>query len=111
MKVHSIAVASLAGALVAFAATPAAADVRVGDGSRSVVVRYHDLDTNTEVGAESLYRRVVAAARRVCPDTGVRDLNYRRQVDACRQEAISRAIDAVGSPKLAAVLQSRRRVG
>jgi UrcA family protein len=66
-------------------------------------VRYSDLDLTSQDGAATLYRRIVNAARRVCPDAGARDPDLARRIRECREQAVDRAVGAVGSPRLAAI--------
>jgi UrcA family protein len=80
----------------AYAATPV-------DAAPSVVVRYGDLNLSTEAGNLALYRRIVAAARQVCPDSGPRDLQASAISRACRDAAIARAVTAVPSSRLAEI--------
>lgn len=95
-------VAMLAGCLfagslgVARAATPA-------DEVPSVVVSYRDLDLSTAEGARTLYKRISAAANKVCPpDDGGQPL-LRARNRACREAAIDRAVHAVNNAQLAAL--------
>ncbi len=74
-------------------------------------VRYSDLDLTSVEGATTLYRRIVAAAHRVCPDSGVRDARTAQAIRECRAQAIRRAVDSVGSPQLAAVYIGRHSNG
>ena len=100
-------------AVLASAGTlPANADATAfADSARQSVVRYDDLDLNSEAGALALYGRVEAAARRVCPDNGVRDLNRLRAMRACREDAVARAVAGIPSAKVAAIHLERKRVG
>jgi UrcA family protein len=101
-----------AGLLIAAVAAllPAAAvSAAERDEPLSTVVRYGDLDIESEAGAEALYRRLQLAARRVCPGDS-RDLAMRAAVRACRAQAIERAVGSIGSTRLAAVQSARKRV-
>jgi UrcA family protein len=66
-----------------------------------VVVKYGDLNLSTEEGNRTIYRRIIAAARQVCPDEGSRDLQAFAISRACRDAAIARAVAAVPSRRLA----------
>jgi UrcA family protein len=77
----------------------------------SVVVRYADLDITTRQGASALYRRIAAAAQRVCPDADIRDLDFSSQIRACQQQAIARAVQAISSPLLAALYEENAKHG
>ena len=84
------------------------ADTHLGE-PRSMVVKYGDLDLSTEAGVHRLYRRIVAASERVCPDNFTRDLETLSLVNACRADAVAHAIETANNPKLAALhLQSAR---
>jgi UrcA family protein len=72
-----------------------------------VVVRYGDLNVETEAGALALYNRIVRAAGRVCPSTGIRDLARLQLVRTCQDESVARAVAAAGIPRLAAIRDSR----
>jgi UrcA family protein len=73
----------------------------------TVVVKYGDLNVATDAGAKALYRRIVLAARAVCPDADVRDFGVRTASMACQNAAISRAIASVPSAPLAAIFAAR----
>jgi UrcA family protein len=109
----SLRAALLTAVLSGMAATPAVAGERASNDSPQAVVRYGDLDISTDAGALALYNRIADAARRVCPDDqGVRDLNRVRESRACRDAAVTRAVDALGSVKVASIMRApKRRVG
>jgi UrcA family protein len=89
---------------VAGAATPAA-DVP------SVVVSYGDLNLSNEQGTRALYRRIVAAARQVCPVQITRELSSVAASNACQADAIARAVRELNNPQLAAVHAARSKHG
>jgi UrcA family protein len=95
----------LAGSLgVAQAATPAA-DVP------TVVVSYNDLDVSTTDGAQTLYKRIAAAAHKVCPfEDAIQPLRVAAN-SACREAAIERAVSSVHSTQLATVWTERAKRG
>ena len=92
------------GSGMAHAASP------VGD-VQSVTVKFSDLNLATDAGADMLYRRIAAAARAVCPDPNIRDLRAFASNEACRSEAIARAVRDVSSPRLAAVYSAHTNQG
>ena len=101
--------AGLAGlGILSSAALPAAAGQ--ADVPR-LAVHYEDLNLNTAQGAERLYARIESAAAQVCvgPDTFILTL-YMAKV-RCRREAVARAVNSVGSPRLAAIYAARMRQG
>jgi UrcA family protein len=85
--------------LLGWSATTFAAPIRVDDVATKVV-RFKDLDLSTAVGAETLYQRIVAAARIVC-----RGALYSEARD-CRARAVEEAVSAVDSPLLSSVHRS-----
>lgn len=104
--------ASVVGALgiaTAGAATPdsAAAAVAVPTADAlSVTVRYGDLDLASAAGTRALYRRLVVAAKQVCPDSGSREMTILRFEETCRNQAIVNAARQIPSPQLAAMVAS-----
>jgi UrcA family protein len=94
--------AVIAGCVVAAGASVAEAATQSAD-VPSMVVRYADLDITTEQGAHTLYRRIVAAAQYVCPRADIRDLGRFAESRSCQAQATARAVQAVSSPRLAAV--------
>jgi UrcA family protein len=76
----------------------------------SVTVAYGDLNLASEQGASALYARVAYAARQVCGGNGldIRNLQAFASERACESQAISRAVQDVHSPKLAASFAARR---
>jgi len=68
-----------------------------------MTVKYADLDLSTAAGVETLYTRIVFASQRVCPSDSMRDLQLVSHAQACRVEAIARAVRAINNPRLAAV--------
>jgi UrcA family protein len=81
------------------------------DSVPSIVVNYSDLNLSTEVGTLALYRRIVAAARQVCPSADTRELQALALSRACQAAATERAVHDVNSPKLAAAYEARSRRG
>ena len=95
--------AMLAAALCASANAAAPGDVA------AVTVKYGDLDLSTEVGVHRLYRRIVAAAERVCPGDSTPELQVILIARACRADAIERAVRAVNNQQLALVHEQSTR--
>jgi UrcA family protein len=93
----ALAACLLGGALsAAHAASPA-------DGVPTMVVSYGDLNLSTDDGARTLYRRIAAAARQVCPLEDPRDLVGTAHSNACRTQAVARAVRDINSPRVAAL--------
>lgn len=94
----------VASATNAFAATTdeAAPTVRVG---------YHDLNLSSDQGTAALYGRIVSAAKMVCQVSDIRDLRAVAAAKECRAQAIARAVQEVGNPRLAAVYAAHQDHG
>jgi UrcA family protein len=75
--------------------------------TRSVSVRYADLDLASEVGAAALYHRIQGAARVVCgyDEHRLAALSY---MNRCNSSAISDAVAAVNAPLLSAIHNAHR---
>ncbi len=103
--------AALAG--FSFAGVVASADTGTGTDRAvevlQVVVDFSDLDLDTDRGAAVLQRRLRAAAREVCGSPDPRELALAQRARACGEAAITRAVDQVGSPRLAKLHAARSR--
>ena len=66
-------------------------------------VYYDSRDLATERGTRALYRRIVSAARDVCPGYDSLDANAVAASQACQRSAIARAIGQIGNTRLAAL--------
>jgi UrcA family protein len=97
---RSLAVAGAFAALTvvttSFAAAPSSDAPRMS-------VRYDDLNLATRAGADTLYRRISAAARQVCPDVHSRDLAVVAAGERCQANAVSQAVRELNNPQLALV--------
>ncbi len=100
--------AILSAATLIIAAAPARAAGE--DTPAQYVVRYTNLDLQTDAGASALYRRIAAAARQVCPDYS-REPARVAAMRACRADAIERAVAGVGNERLAAIHAARVQRG
>jgi UrcA family protein len=90
-------VLSSLGGLMAAGAASADSDVP------KVVVKYSAQSLTTDEGVNDLYRRIVQAAKEVCPDAWIRDLSLQSEVAHCRNQAIARAIHQIDNSRLAAL--------
>jgi len=106
-KFALVVLAGLAG-LAAFGTASAASP---GSGAPTLAVHYTEQSLATDRGVNELYHRIASAAAKVCPDVSIRDLGAMRQVEACRNEAIARAIAQIDNSKLAALYASRSKNG
>jgi UrcA family protein len=100
----------ITGTLLLGAACAATADELSND-PPSVKVSYADLDLGTTLGAETLYHRIAAAARVVCPDPAEHLPSNLSKAKTCRMTAIDHAVHEVSSARLAAVYASEGRRG
>jgi UrcA family protein len=88
-----------AAALLAWSAASLGAPSSVGSVATKTV-KFADLDIATADGAQTLYDRIVVAARSVCRDA------ESKVVRECRTRAIADAVKGVGSPLLSAAHRS-----
>lgn len=98
---------SLAGVMAFGAAGAATPD---GD-LPTVVVKFSGQSLATPDGVSHLYRRIMSAAKQVCPDASLMDLDAVRRTEQCRNEAVARAIRQIDNPQLAALHASRSKNG
>lgn len=92
-----IAVASIAASGITIADADTALE------SRSVTVRFADLDTNNVYGAAALYQRIAGAAATVCRDLEPgRQLAMIQPYSKCLHKAIDDAVAKVGRPAVTA---------
>ncbi len=82
--------------------TASAAD----QGLRSEKVTYADLDISKPAGAQVLYKRIMAAAHRVCEINQFKTLALAHRTSTCADHAIDNAVRDVGSPALSALRPS-----
>jgi UrcA family protein len=79
--------------------------------SAQTVVSYTDLDLSKEADVRSLYARLQRASARVCGEyKDLRSLSKKRSYDACYQESLSRAVDAVNHSAVTAMFASDSRI-
>jgi len=90
---------------------PVAHASTLADDTPSIVVDYRDLDVSTQEGTLALYRRLVSAAKKVCPEENIRDLSMLVLSKACQTQAIERAVHTINSPQLAEIYAARSKHG
>jgi UrcA family protein len=95
---------SLGAAMAAGAAT-------VDNDVPSLVVRYDSQSLTTDSGVQQLYRRILGAAKEVCPEESIRDLGANARVRACRAQAVAQAIQHIDNTRLAALYASSSKSG
>jgi UrcA family protein len=98
----------LAGSLGAAMAAGAAT---VDSDAPSLVVKYNSQSLTTDAGVEQLYRRILGAAKQVCPEVSVRDLGANARARACRANAVAQAIQHIDNTRLAALYASSSKSG
>ncbi len=69
----------------------------------SEVVRYADLNILSPAGALTLYHRIQAAARRVCPSEVVPDRQLLGKDQSCYRHAVDEAVKRVDSASLSQI--------
>ena len=78
-------------------------NAHAGDQVRSETVKFADLNVGTPAGAQALYGRIHAAARRVCDQPS----GLQAAVRSCMTKAESEAIGKVNQPLLTAFYQQK----
>jgi UrcA family protein len=89
-------------AVAALAGTAANAE----DAVPSQAVKYGDLNLSSAQGAATLYKRIEAAARGVCPASG-RQIDQITSRQSCYDQAIARAVRQVNSSTLTAYYSAK----
>jgi len=91
--------------------------VQAGDAAKAgvlrtqVVVDYADLDLDSAAGNKALYARLSHAAARACgPEPERHALRAHAVYRQCREDALTKAVDRIGSPELQA-LHARQSTG
>jgi UrcA family protein len=80
-----------------------------GQDVNSVVVRYGDLNLDSQAGVASLHKRIRNAARSVCGPLETRILGLRDAYEACVEAALTDGIAAVGNSNLTQFHASKGR--
>jgi UrcA family protein len=106
-KIAWLVLGTFAGVMAAGAAGAASPESDVP----RVVVHYSEQSLATDEGVKVLYRRIVAAANEVCPESSTRNLNQQMRVEQCRRDAIVRAVRQVDNSRLAALHAARAKNG
>jgi UrcA family protein len=104
-KVALLALGALAGVMAAGLSSAASPDRDVP----SIVIHYSQSSLATDTGVNELYRRIVQAAKNVCPVPSNRDLVGLRLAEECRNQAVARAIGQIDNSQLAALYASHTK--
>ena len=100
----------LAAAPFRASASPADEPASGGAAVPAVAVSYRDLNIASDRGARILLERIRLAAGVVCPQVSdTRDLSHVAMRNRCVREAVTRAVEQVGSTRLAAVYSASAR--
>jgi UrcA family protein len=102
-KIALLALGGLAGVMAAGFSNAADSNVP------RLVVQYSQSSLATAAGVSDLYRRIVRAAKFVCPEMPNRDLEAQSLVEKCRNEAVARAIGQIDNSQLAALYASHTK--
>jgi UrcA family protein len=76
-----------------------------------VVIQYNEQSLATDQGVNELYRRIVKAAAKVCPDISFQNLSAQARILECRDQAIARAIHHIDNSQLAALAAAHSKNG
>lgn len=76
------------------------------DGARSEIVRYDDLNPNSDAGVRAIYAKLRVAAAHVCGEYDGRDLRAARESRRCFLETLNGAVASADNARLAALHQS-----
>lgn len=68
--------------------------------THSVVVKFGDLNLNSQTGIANLHQRIRNAARSVCGPLDTRNLALRAAYTSCVEEAVAGGVAAVGNSSL-----------
>jgi UrcA family protein len=107
---HSKSVAGAAGVLLACVFVVSSAFAAEPDGEvRMEHVKFQDLNLDTAAGVAALYKRIRAAAQRVCAVSGPIELVFyvSRASAKCIKDAKARAIEKINLPALTALNTNR----
>jgi UrcA family protein len=107
---NSKSVAGAAGVLLACAFAVSSALAAEPDGEvRMEDVKFQDLNLDTAAGVEALYKRIHAAAQRVCAVSGPLDEVFFGGPSSakCTKDAEARAIAKINLPALTALIANR----
>ena len=99
-----LAFSALTGAAFAADAPAAAADVP------TVVIRFDPQSLGTERGTQDVYRRILSAARAVCPSDDTRDLQTLNVARQCQKAAVARAVAKIHHQRLADIAAHDKRI-
>jgi UrcA family protein len=97
----------IAAATLITVAAFAGAAANAEDAVPSQAVKYGDLNLSSAQGAATLYKRIEAAARGVCPPANGRQIDQIASQKSCYDQAIARAVRQVNSSTLSAYYSAK----
>jgi UrcA family protein len=74
--------------------------------TRTLRVRFQDLDLSQPRDAQRLYQRIQTAAREVCDNGLLMSLDVAAKEYTCREQAVTHAVEQIGSARLTQIHQS-----
>jgi UrcA family protein len=77
----------------------------------STIVQYRSDQLASQDGVQEVYRKIVRAAARVCPDADIRDPHAVVIAKECRNQAIARAVHDINNSQLAALYATSSKKG
>jgi UrcA family protein len=77
----------------------------------TTTVRYGDLNLATDAGTMALYRRLRAAAHRVCDADGTRELKQLMLARSCYEHALSEAVGTLHNERLSSIYRAAGGAG
>jgi UrcA family protein len=86
-----------------FASPAVATAAQPSDEIPQTAVYYNLVELTTDTGTHALYKRLVSAARTVCPGYDSRDLAAVAGSRVCQRKAVARAVMQIGNARLASV--------
>lgn len=89
-----------------YATVSAAADGH----TRTIIVKYADLNVSDPQSAAALYERIRAAANRVCANLNRKNLILEAYKDECVRETIASTVTKVNQPQLSAIYNAKNGV-
>ena len=73
----------------------------IDDAVPAITVKYDPQALASDAGARIVYRRLIKAAEMVCPDQAGTYPFVSRATEACRRQAVARAVHDINNPRLA----------
>ena len=104
---HRWVIACAAAACSSAFVCPAFAGERAQTESHSAIVWFSDLNLSQPEGFPELYRRIRAAAHRLCADRNTTVRYWSKVDERCERQAVAAAVGTVGNQRLTALHQEK----